>query len=250
MLQAVARAAAAAHVALGGGGEADATAAPAAWAECATALGAAGAAAADVGLALPEGATPEAPFEPAWLQDVSTLLLKSGRWVSCATLRRRPTPSNAQRPPMPFARLTPAPCPAACLAPSAATAQTVVALESVAVLIPHKGKKAKAPGVPEAAAAVGACARQLQGLFVGVRAGIDAVAESAWVPCDAEGDAARDQTLALWFDAAQCAAPLVAEAGATRAAVLKKLRDSQLHSAKRLRDALDAEILRVDKMAR
>ena len=38
MLQAVARAAAAAHVALGGGGEADATAAPAAWAECATAL--------------------------------------------------------------------------------------------------------------------------------------------------------------------------------------------------------------------
>jgi hypothetical protein len=32
--------------------------------------------------------------------------------------------------------------------------------------------------------------------------------------------------------------------------VLKKLRDSQLHSAKRLRDALDAEILRVDKMAR
>ena len=32
--------------------------------------------------------------------------------------------------------------------------------------------------------------------------------------------------------------------------VLKKLRDSQLHSAKRLCDALDAEILRVDKMAR
>ena len=54
----------------------------------------------------------------------------------------------------------------------------------------------------------------------------------------------------LWFDAAQCAVPLVAEAGATCAAVLKKLRDSQLHSAKRLCDALDAEFLRVDKMAR
>jgi hypothetical protein len=71
---------------------------------------------------------------------------------------------------------------AAAVGPAGAAADAVglaLALESLAALVPHKGKKAKAPGVPEAAAAMGACARQLQVLFVGVRAGIDAVAESA-----------------------------------------------------------------------
>ena len=68
---------------------------------------------------------------------------------------------------------------AAAVGPAGAAADAVGLALALAALVPHKGKKAKAPGVPEAAAAMGACARQLQVLFVGVRAGIDAVAESA-----------------------------------------------------------------------
>ena len=65
-----------------------------------------------VGLALPEGAAPEAPFEPAWLQDVSTLLLKSGRWVSRAALRRHPTPPSTPQRPSQASHPAPAPLPA------------------------------------------------------------------------------------------------------------------------------------------
>ena len=79
----------------------------------------------------------------------------------------------------------------------------------------------------------------LHGLFAA-----DAAAE--WAPLAehaSDSDADGSETVRRhWFDASQCAAPLVVQATHTRVAVLKKLRDSQRHSSARLRSLMDDKI--------